>query len=408
MSQISNMELLQFAIDNGMLDINSIHAQVQMKERKKYLEKHNHDIYRSKDGYWNTYFDSDNDSGRKRIKRRNKEDLEEAIYLHYRSVDQEPTIKAIFEQWVDEKLEYGEIRKQTYDRYKTDFIRFFVKNEFYKGFAVRKIRYVSEEELEEFIKITIVKMQLTQKAYTGLRTLVNGIFKYAKKKKYTTLSITQFMGDIDISKRSFKAKVKNKEDEVYTDKEAEKLTDHLSKQVDDLRALGLLLSFYCGLRVGELSSLKPEDCSEHHIHVRRTEVKVKTSEGSTLLVQEYTKSEAGDRLVILTDNAKEILELIMKIRKPGEYLFMDNGKRIRSNGFRRKLMRVCKDINIPYRSNHKIRRTYGTTLIDAGVDDAIVAEQMGHTDINTTRKYYYFGNKSEARKMEQIRAAIPW
>ena len=216
------------------------------------------------------------------------------------------------------------------------------------------------------------------------------------------------MGDLDISKRIFKSKIKCKEEEVYSEMEAERLTNHLSRQTNDLRALGLLLSFYCGLRVGELSSLKPEDCNDRYIHIRRTEIKVKNSEGSTLLVQEYTKSEAGDRLVILTDNAKEVLNNILEIRKSGEYLFMDQGKRIRSNGFRRKLMRICKELSIPYRSNHKIRRTYGTTLIDAGVDDSIVAEQMGHTDINTTRKYYYFGNKNEAQKMEQIKAAIPW
>lgn len=37
---------------------------------------------------------------------------------------------------------------------------------------------------------------------------------------------------------------------------------------------------------------------------------------------------------------------------------------------------------------HKIRKTYGTTLIDNNVDDALVAEMMGHKDISTTKKYY--------------------
>ena len=87
-------------------------------------------------------------------------------------------------------------------------------------------------------------------------------------------------------------------------------------------------------------------------------------------------------------------------------MFSEKGKRIRSNGMRRKLERCCEKIGVQYRSNHKIRKTYGTMLIDGGVDDSIVAEQMGHADISTTRKYYYFSNKSEEKKREQIIRAI--
>ena len=215
------------------------------------------------------------------------------------------------------------------------------------------------------------------------------------------------MGDLDISKRVFKKNVRNREDEVYQEGEAELLTQYLAEQRNDLRALGLLLIFYCGLRVGELSSLKPEDFGEKHLHIQRTEIKVKL-ECSTILVQEYPKSEAGERYVILTEGARKTLERIMEIREDGEFLFTEKGKRIRSNGFRRKLERVCNELGIRYRSNHKIRKTYGTTLIDAGVDEAIIAEQMGHTDISTTKKFYYYSNKSEAKKIAQISAAVPW
>ena len=55
---------------------------------------------------------------------------------------------------------------------------------------------------------------------------------------------------------------------------------------------------------------------------------------------------------------------------------------------------------------HKIRKTYGTTLLDSDVDEKFVVEQMGHADITTTKKYYYFSNKSAESKMKQINAAI--
>lgn len=69
-------------------------------------------------------------------------------------------------------------------------------------------------------------------------------------------------------------------------------------------------------------------------------------------------------------------------------------------------MVICKRLDIPYRPTHKIRKTFGTTLINSGVDDAIVAAQMGHTTIETTRKFYYYGNKSKEKTREQVRNAI--
>ena len=405
MEQYSNMEVLNYAMENGIIDSNSIYARIRLSERQKYLEQHNHSIYQGRDGLWYTYLDDE--WGRKKVKRRTKESMEEFVYIHYKKKHQEPTIQWVFDEWIEQKLEYKEIRRQTYDRYQTDFLRFFVNNPVFKGFANRKIKYLSEEELEDFIKKTIAQMDLTQKAYSGMRLLINGIFKYAKKKKYTSISITQFMGDIELSRRTFKPNIKNKDDEVYQEAEAERLTQYLAQQEDDIRALGLLLIFCCGLRVGELCALKPEDCSDKFLHIQRTEVKVKL-EHSTMIVQDYPKSDAGERYVILTETARRAIECIMKARDPGEFLFMEDGRRVRSNGFRRKLQRVCEKLDIKYRSNHKIRKTYGTALIDGKVDDAIIAEQMGHTDITTTKKFYYYSNKSEEKKISQISAAVPW
>ena len=85
---------------------------------------------------------------------------------------------------------------------------------------------------------------------------------------------------------------------------------------------------------------------------------------------------------------------------------MNEGIRIRENTFNKRLERACKKLDIPVRSTHKIRKTYGTTLLDAHVDDSFVAQQMGHTDVATTRKLYYYSNKNRRNKQRQIEAAI--
>jgi len=365
---------------------------------------HEHKIWQSEDGEWRTYLPDD--TKRRLVRRRTREQLDKLICQHYKQKQNEPTIRQVFQMWIIEKLEFGEIRKQSYDRYQTDFDRFFANNASFKGFADRKIRYLDAEDLERFIRLTIAEMQLTQKAYFGFRTIINGIFRCAKKKHYTNISITEFMGDLDISKKAFKKNVKYSEGEVYQECEAEKLTEYLASQRNDIRCLGLLLLFQTGLRVGELCALKPEDLTAKSIHICRSEVKSKDDSGRWMnYVQEFPKSDAGDRHVIITEAARKTISLIMEARDEGEYLFCEKGKRLRTQSFRRKLERVCNDLDIKYKSNHKIRKTYGTMLIDAHVDDAIVAEQMGHVNISTTRKYYYFSNKSESKKIEQLEKA---
>lgn len=197
---------------------------------------------------------------------------------------------------------------------------------------------------------------------------------------------------------------------MYSEDEAKKLTNYLATLTEDIRALGILLTFQTGLRVGELSALRPEDVTVDYLRITRTEIK-KRNESSgqwEFTVQDYPKTEAGCRYIILSESALTTLDRAMQVRGDGEYLFSEGTHRITSNAFRRKLERICHDVGVPYKPNHKIRKTFGTMLIDGGVDDAIVAEQMGHTDATTTRKFYYFSNKTRENKKKQVRGAVSY
>ena len=97
---------------------------------------------------------------------------------------------------------------------------------------------------------------------------------------------------------------------------------------------------------------------------------------------------------------------ILELNTSETYLFEHNGKRIRGNTFNKRLSRICNELHIPHRTMHKIRKTYGTTLIDSDVDEGFITEQMGHSDISTTKKLYYFSNKTTKNKEKQIENAI--
>ncbi len=179
------------------------------------------------------------------------------------------------------------------------------------------------------------------------------------------------------------------------------------KAKPDIYNLGILLTFQTGLRVGELSTLKKEDLHGRIIKIRHTEDKYRDENNKWIVaVKEHAKTDAGNRDLIISSTALDTLNQILELNTSGTYLFEHNGKRIRGNTFNKRLSRICNELHIPHRTMHKIRKTYGTTLIDSDVDEGFITEQMGHSDISTTKKLYYFSNKTTKNKEKQIENAI--
>ena len=191
-------ELLKFALENGMINLGTIQEKMEMNERKKYLNMHPYSVWEGKDGKWYTYL-PDDEKGRKLIKLATKKSIEDFIVKYYKQAEDEPNVKHVFYEWLEKKLKYGEIQKQTYDRYINDFEKYFIP----KPIAVSKIRYVTENQIEDFIMETIVENNLTAKAWGKVRIIIRGMFAYAKKRKYTQLNITMFLSELDISKKVF-------------------------------------------------------------------------------------------------------------------------------------------------------------------------------------------------------------
>lgn len=403
MNEREKAELLTFWVETGNLDLNIVKKEHEVSRREELLRKHSFMFWESKTrNCWYTYL-PDEIRGRVQIRRKTKEELEDVVVNFYREKEENPRLDELFHEWLSKKLVYKEIQKGSADRYETDFIRFFVET----GFSRRKIKSITADELEEFIRLQIAEQELTMKAFSGLRIIVRGMWMYAKKKKLTDISISEFFGDLHISRNVFKRTVKESRDEVFSEEEIPVLADYL-KQKGTLWSLGVLLVLQTGLRVGELSALKRSDWDEKQtLKVRRTEVRYKDDTGhNKVTVREFAKTKAGMRDVILSEGGCETLRRIVNLNPDGDFLFENNRKRIRGNTFNKTLDRALKSLGMHHRSIHKGRKTYGTLLIDSGCEDSLVMNQLGHTTVETSRKYYYFSNRTIKHQVEQIQRAI--
>ena len=157
--EYSNQELLNFAVQNGIIDLNDVQDKIRMNERQKYLKMHENEIWQGKDGKWRTYLPDRAIGKRKLIKRTTEKSIKNVVVEFYKSEEQEPLIKDVFEKWMNQKLDYREIKKQSYDLYWTDYNRFF-KNRYVDNFENQKICYITENDLEDFIKTKIYLLTL--------------------------------------------------------------------------------------------------------------------------------------------------------------------------------------------------------------------------------------------------------
>ena len=124
-------------------------------------------------------------------------------------------------------------------------------------------------------------------------------------------------------------------------------------------------------------------------------------------VTDTTKTENGREIYCCRrEETINFIRILYQISGKEEYLFSVNGNRIRGNAVRRKLERICNVVGIKYRSPHKLRRTYATELEKNGVPKSVIISQMGHSDFETTEKYYIFDNTELEKRQEIISNAI--
>lgn len=402
LNSLSEQEILKFAVDNGIIQIDTIQKQIEMNERIKYLEMHQSKIWQSTDGKWYTYL-PDIEKGRRLLKRKSEKEIVDEVIKYYKENQAEPTIDDVFHEWIERKLQYGEIQKQTYDRYLIDYRRFYENTNFSK----RKVQYLDENSLEDFIMECISKKKLTSKAYGNLRIITRGMLMYAKKRKYTTFNANIFFNDLELSSKIFTKNYKADEEIVFSKDEIQKIIAFLEAEKPKITNLGVLIAIYTGMRVGEIVALKWEDIHENYIHINRRQVMYNGEDDCRIYeVKDCPKTEAGIRDVVIVPEVEKYLKRAKHINPFTKYVFEKNGKPITIHTLSMVLYRACDKLNIPRRGMHSLRKTYATTLINAGVDESIVINQMGHTNIKTTKDYYYYNNKTKDKLRDIIADAV--
>nr|DAU92162.1 MAG TPA: Integrase [Bacteriophage sp.] len=398
--QMSDSELLKYAIDSGIIDTALLQEKINMQKREELLKKHPYDIWIGKDEYWRTYL-PDKEKGRKLLKRKKRKDIEDVVISYLREEAENPTVRETFEEWNDRRLLLGKIGNATHQRNRNFFDRHF------KEMGSRRIKSVSEDEWGDFLEEQIPRFNLTAKAFSGLKGVTKGFLKRAKKRKLIDFNVEELFSELDTSDTDFKKAIKEDYQEVFDEQETDIMVKYLESHLD-LSNMVILLMFVTGIRIGEAVCLKHSDFDGNTIKIRRTETRYcgESENNYHVEVKDFPKTKAGVRTVIIPKDYEWLCSRIRLTNQFGEFVFARGDERVTAQAVRMRLKRLCDKLKIYRKSPHKIRKTYGTILLDNHIDAKMVIDQMGHTNIACTENHYHRNRRTIEKKAEII-SSIP-
>ena len=381
-----------------MIDLAYVQEQIEMNKRKELLAKHPYRIWEGKDGKWRTYL-PDKEKNRKLVKRNTEQSIEDVVAEYWKVQLENPTIREVFTEWNDRRLELKKISDSTHLRNEQIFNRHFSE------FGKRKIKSVDQEDIEEFLEEQIPEYNLTSKAFSNLKTITRGFLKRARKRKLIDFNVEELFQEMDVSDSDFHKVIHEDYEEVFDEDEMPKIMEYLIEH-PDMSNIAILLMFVTGARIGEVVALKHSDFDGCTFKIRRTETRYKKDGKYICEVKNFPKSHAGVRTAIIPHEYAWIAEKIQHINPFEEYVFVKDGKRVSTHSVRMRLRRVCDKLKIYRKSPHKIRKTYGTILLDNHIDNRLIIGQMGHTNILCTENHYH-RNRKGIKKKSIIISSIP-
>lgn len=376
-----------------------IKLSMHQKEIQRLIDQgiHTHKITppRKEGGMWCTYVKDDTKKNcLKQVQARTEQGFYQSLYDWYFPTGQtyrKATLASLLEEVLDYKLNTLHNSKDTINRLRLDF------NKYYKdtAFAKKSIVSITKQDCEDFFN-PLITPDRKKKDFNNIIGVANAIFDYAVNRlEIIAVNPTK---KAQLNRRILdKAISESDEDRVYFHDEQDKLfeviTKHLAEDDYEKKAdlYAILLDFVIGVRISELVALKYSDIS-----YRFNTIYVCRKENKDQSISDHTKGYEK-RHLDLSDYALQLIDAVKEATKDflstEDYIFVNAEGRRHIRGLDNTLRLLCNEAEIPEKSFHDIRRTVASELHEQGMTLEDIRGVMGHKDIATTQCYIYSRNR---------------
>ena len=194
-----------------------------------------------------------------------------------------------------------------------------------------------------------------------------------------------------------------KQVEAYNKDQVRKLVASL-EETPSFKNLGLLITIYSGMRIGEVCALqwKDIDLEEKVIRVNKAIQRVyieeeTTGKMKTELLISTPKTKSSQREIPIVPKLFKMMKDFAKICRPDYFVCSGTTTPIEPRTYRNYYMKIIGEIGLPRLKFHGLRHTFATQLIASKADVKTVSAMLGHSDITTTLNTYVHPSQDDKR-----------
>lgn len=382
---IEDEKVLQYAIEHGIIDMQSIQQGIEMDRRKKIIASHKYKLrYNEKKGRWYTLFDVDGDFVQR--SRKTKEELEDLIVTFYENDGHfepyvEPyTFSQAHDRWYEVQISYGKNPNTLY-KYEHDWRRYFCGTKFSK----RDITEISPIDIEVFMIDTIKKLNLRRNQGVDLYGYITGVYYTAVRDK----KVDKNENPCDLVDKKRFARFYNREKKpsrtmVLSPQEVKALIGKMNVDVTErptcLSPYGVRLSLLTGMRTGEICGLRWSNVYEDYIDICE-------SEKFNQLTKEYYVSDtktSKSRTFPITEGLRSFLNSMKKLQEQygitDDFVISTDAGKLHTRCLSDYMIKSSKKLGFEVTKGiHSIRRTFNSYMRNSGVSATIAGSIIGNT-----------------------------
>lgn len=300
------------------------------------------------------------------------------------------SVQDVSGQWLDFKS--AQIKESTLNKYLITLEQYI-----YPYIGSVNISQISKQDIEAFSRKLLSEGKrdgtgLAPKTVSDTISILNNVLAYAAEHGH----------QLNPGVNSVRIRQNHQREFAVLSKENQKeLSDYLIANMD-LRNLGILLSLFTGLRIGELCALRWENISlkTQTIYVCQTLQRLYPAEemhkrdaseennnsAKTYISISTPKSACSIRTIPIPEHLTMILS---EYEQPTGYLLTGrDNEYIEPRSYQNYFKKVLDSCDIEETHFHVLRHTFATRCVELGFDVKTLSEILGHANVNITMNRY--------------------
>ena len=302
----------------------------------------------------------------------------ENMYLSGRNI----TVKEIYDAWLPAVA--NRIKESTYANYRLKFEKHILP-----AFGDMICSSLTAADINSFIR-TKLESGLSPGYIRDLYTVFKSLLKYAEEEYSFKLSLK----NVVLPKKE-KPKVKR-----ITDEQQKRLVRYVKANFD-ITGLGVLLSLFTGIRIGELCGLKWKDIDTERkiVYVNQTVQRICKEKGGrkTTVIVSAPKSECSKRCIAIPDF---LIPYINQFKGEADhYLISGSVKPAEPRTVQYRFRKLLDSAETDAVNFHQLRHYFASSCIKNGFDVKTVSMALGHSSVSITLNRYVHTDIQYERKM---------